>query len=158
MRQDGRRFYSYFIAILFILGVVLVCNVLLQKDKEDYSRAEFLKDMEAGRVTAVEIQLNSETPTGALFIDLKNGDKKTLYVADIIEMEEIVRSYDFDPMVLSPAENSLARLLPKFIIFAFPALAFMFWALIIIKRKTPTTITISMGTNVVRNQLSRTTS
>ena len=48
MRQDGRRFYSYFIAILFILGVVLVCNVLLQKDKEDYSRAEFLKDMEAG--------------------------------------------------------------------------------------------------------------
>ena len=73
MRQDGRRFYSYFIAILFILGVVLVCNVLLQKDKEDYSRAEFLKDMEAGRVTAVEIQLNSETPTGALFIDLKNG-------------------------------------------------------------------------------------
>ena len=87
MRQDGRRFYSYFIAILFILGIVLVCNVLLQKDKEDYSRAEFLKDMEAGRVTAVEIQLNSETPTGALFIDLKNGDKKTLYVADIIEME-----------------------------------------------------------------------
>ncbi len=127
MRQDGRRFYSYFIAILFILGVVLVCNVLLQKDKEDYSRAEFLKDMEAGRVTAVEIQLNSETPTGALFIDLKNGDKKTLYVADIIEMEEIVRSYDFDPMVHDVVRESwfLTTLVPMLIVIVVGVFLFM---------------------------------
>ncbi len=51
---------------------------------------------------------------------------------------------------------SVALDLPKFIIFALPL--FAFWALTIINKNPPTASTISMGTRVVKNQLSLGTS
>ena len=118
MRQEGRKFFSYFVLILGILTVVFFVSILRQKVEEDYSKAEFIADMEAGNVTNVEIQLNSETPTGALYINLKNGEDKTLYVSDIVEMEEIVRSYGFDPMVHDVRRDSwfLTTLVPMLIV------------------------------------------
>ncbi len=127
MRQEGRKFFSYFIFILGLLTVVFLFGILRQKVEEDYSKAEFLADMEAGKVTDVEIQLNSETPTGALYIDLKNGDNKTLYVSDIVEMEEIVRSYGFDPMVHDVRRDSwfLTTLVPMLIVIVVGFFLFM---------------------------------
>ena len=95
--------------------------------EEDYSKAEFIADMEAGNVTNVEIQLNSETPTGALYINLKNGDDKTLYVSDIVEMEEIVRSYGFDPMVHDVRRDSwfLTTLVPMLVVIVVGLFLFM---------------------------------
>ena len=95
--------------------------------EEDYSKAEFIADMEAGNVTNVEIQLNSETPTGALYINLKNGEDKTLYVSDIVEMEEIVRSYGFDPMVHDVRRDSwfLTTLVPMLIVIVVGFFLFM---------------------------------
>ena len=127
MRQEGRKFFSYFVFILGLLTVVFLFGILRQKVEEDYSKAEFLADMEAGKVTDVEIQLNSETPTGALYIDLKNGDNKTLYVSDIVEMEEIVRSYGFDPMVHDVRRDSwfLTTLVPMLIVIVVGFFLFM---------------------------------
>jgi len=127
LRQEGRKFFSYFIFILGLLTVVFLFGILRQKVEEDYSKAEFLADMEAGKVTDVEIQLNSETPTGALYIDLKNGDNKTLYVSDIVEMEEIVRSYGFDPMVHDVRRDSwfLTTLVPMLIVIVVGFFLFM---------------------------------
>ena len=85
--------------MLFALVVIFVSSIVNQKIEENYTKGQFISDMEAGNVVSVEIQLNSETPTGALGIELKSGEGKTLYVTDIKEMEELVRSYGFDPMV-----------------------------------------------------------
>ena len=127
MKQEGRKFFSYFIFILGLLTVVFLFGILRQKVEEDYSKAEFIADMEAGNVTNVEIQLNSETPTGALYINLKNGDDKTLYVSDIVEMEEIVRSYGFDPMVHDVRRDSwfLTTLVPMLIVIVVGFFLFM---------------------------------
>lgn len=127
MRQEGRKFFSYFVLILGILTVVFFVSILRQKVEEDYSKAEFIADMEAGNVTNVEIQLNSETPTGALYINLKNGEDKTLYVSDIVEMEEIVRSYGFDPMVHDVRRDSwfLTTLVPMLIVIVVGFFLFM---------------------------------
>lgn len=127
MRQEGRKFFSYFVLILGILTVVFFVSILRQKVEEDYSKAEFIADMEAGNVTNVEIQLNSETPTGALNINLKNGEDKTLYVSDIVEMEEIVRSYGFDPMVHDVRRDSwfLTTLVPMLIVIVVGFFLFM---------------------------------
>lgn len=127
MKQEGRRFYSFFFWILCALALVFVFNVMRRKDMEDYSKAEFIADMEAGRVAAVNIQLNSETPTGALHIGLKGGDEKTLYVSDIIEMEETVRGYGFDPMVYDVERENwlLTTLLPMLIVIVVGVFLFM---------------------------------
>lgn len=118
MRREGRGFYSFFIFIMFMMSIVLVFSIVNQKIEEDYTKGEFLAALENGRVTGVEIQLNSETPTGAISIELKSGESKTLYVTDVVEMEKIVRSYGFDPMVKDVHRQSwvLTTLVPMLII------------------------------------------
>lgn len=118
MRREGRGFYSFFIFIMFMMSIVLVFSIVSQKMEEDYTKGEFLAALEGGRVTKVEIQLNSETPTGAVNIELKSGESKTLYVTDVVEMEELVRSYGFDPMVYDVHRQSwvLTTLVPMLII------------------------------------------
>ena len=118
MKQEGRRIYSFFLTIFFLLAIVMIYNALNQKSQENYTKAAFIADMEAGNVSKVNIQLNSETPTGRLSIELKNGETKTLYVSDVIETEEMVRSYGFDPMVHDVVRESwfLTTLVPMVIV------------------------------------------
>lgn len=127
MRREGRGFYSFFVFILFMLSIVLVFNIVTQKIEEDYTKGEFFTDLEAGNVTGVQIQLNSETPTGALDIALKSGENKTLYVTDVIEMEEVIRSYGFDPMVSDVPRQSwvLTTLVPMLIVIVVGIFLFM---------------------------------
>ena len=127
MRREGKGFYSFFVFILFILSIVLVFNIVNRKMEEDYTKGEFFTDLEAGNVIDVEIRLNSETPTGTLGIELKSGESKTLYVTDIIEMEEIVRSYGFDPMVIDVPRQSwvLTTLVPMLIVIVVGVFLFM---------------------------------
>ena len=113
--------------MLFALVVVFVSGIVNQKIEENYTKGQFITDIEAGNVVSVEIQLNSETPTGALDIELKNGESKTLYVTDIIEMEELVRSYGFDPMVYDVHREGwvLNTLIPMLIVIVVGVFLFM---------------------------------
>lgn len=127
MKQEGRRIYSVFVFMLFALVVVLISGIVNRKLEEDYTRGEFVADMEAGNVTGVAIQLNGETPTGALEIELKSGESKTLYVTDIVAMEKLVQSYGFDPMVYDVQRESWAlnTLVPMLIVIVVGVFLFM---------------------------------
>ena len=113
--------------MLFALVVIFVSSIVNQKIEENYTKGQFISDMEAGNVVSVEIQLNSETPTGALGIELKSGEDKTLYVTDIKEMEELVRSYGFDPMVYDVHREGwvLNTLIPMLIVIVVGVFLFM---------------------------------
>ena len=63
MKQSGRGFHSYFVFILLLLMVVAVLSTL-KSSEQNYSRQEFITDMDSGRVMEVEVNPNSETPTG----------------------------------------------------------------------------------------------
>ena len=65
---------------------------------ENYTREQFINDIEDGLVLDVTIQPNPETPTGYLNVDRRTGDKK-LYVTDVAEAEKLVREYGFDPQI-----------------------------------------------------------
>ena len=127
MKQEGKKIYSVVVFMLFALVVVFVSGIVNQKIEENYTKGQFITDIEAGNVVSVEIQLNSETPTGALDIELKNGESKTLYVTDIIEMEELVRSYGFDPMVYDVHREGwvLNTLIPMLIVIVVGVFLFM---------------------------------
>lgn len=71
-----------------------------------YTRGEFVKQMENNEVAVVNICPGKETPTGSLEITLKSGEERILYVTDVTEMEELVRSYGLDPRVESVPEES----------------------------------------------------
>lgn len=126
MKQNGRGFHSYFIFILLLLMVVAVLSTL-RSSEQDYSRAEFIADMEGGKVTEVEVNPNSETPTGYLRVVLNDGTLKRLYVTDIMEAEQLVREYGFDPLVKDVPRESwvLTTLVPLIVVLAVGVFMFM---------------------------------
>lgn len=126
MKQNGRGFHSYFIFILLLLMAVAVLSTL-KSNEQDYSRAEFIADMENKRVTEVEVNPNSETPTGYLRVVLNDGTLKRLYVTDIVEAEQLAREYGFDPPVKDVPRESwlLTTLVPLIVVLAVGVFMFM---------------------------------
>ena len=86
-----------------------------------------IRDLEAERVVAIELTPNGETPTGAVDIRLSDGASKRLYVTNIMETEELIRSYGLDPMVRDvPREGwFLTTLLPMLIVLGVGAFLFL---------------------------------
>ncbi len=127
MRQD-RRFNSYLLFTLILMGLVFIAVAMgMKRETEDYTRDEFIADMEAERVISVEITPNRETPTGYVEIELRDGTEKRLYVTDIREMEETVRGYGFDPVVSDVPRESwiMTTLVPMLIVLAVGIFLFM---------------------------------
>ncbi len=128
MKQNGRGFTSYFIFIMVLLMIVgMVSWVSGQSRKEDYTRAELIADMTAGKILEVRLTPNQETPTGFLEIELNNGLQKKLYVTDITEAEELVRSYGLEPTITDVPRESwfLTTLVPILILVAVGVFLFL---------------------------------
>ena len=98
MKQNGKTINSYFIFIILLLLVIFGLN-LLNNRTDEYTKAEFIADLDAGNVSEVVVQPNGEAPTGYLEIQMKNGVSHKLYATDITELETLVREYGFDPVV-----------------------------------------------------------
>ena len=125
MRQN-RGFSSFYVFIVLLFMVIFVLVTFGGADK-DYTREEFVADLEAGRVVEVVVNPNSEVPTGYLRVELKNGADMKLFVTDIMEAEELVRSYGFDPLVKDvPREGwVLNTLVPMLIVLVVGVFLFM---------------------------------
>ena len=126
MRQNNRGYNSYILFIMLLLLGVAVLTSLGGSDDE-YTREQFIADMEAKRVQEVVVRPNSEVPTGYLDVELTGGIDKKLYVTDIVEAEQLVRSYSFDPVVKDvPREGwVLTTLVPMLIVLAVGIFLFM---------------------------------
>ena len=98
------------------------------KEKGDqYTKGEFVSQLEEGQVTAVEIQPNSQVPTGTLTITLAGGTIRTLHVSDVVEIENLLEQYNIDPMVDDvPQENwFLSYMLPILLVVIFCVFMFV---------------------------------
>ena len=126
MKQNGRTINSYFIFIILLVMVIVGLNLLSSRE-EEYTRAEFIADLDAGNVSEIVIQPNGEAPTGYLEIQLKNGLNHKLYATDITELETLVREYGFDPVVNDIERENwfLTYMLPMLVVLAVGIFLFM---------------------------------
>ena len=126
MKQNGRTINSYFIFIILLVMVIVGLNLLSNRE-EDYTRAEFIADLESGNVSEIVIQPNGEAPTGYLEIQMKNGLNHKLYATDITELETLVREYGFDPVVNDIERENwfLTYMLPMLVVLAVGVFVFM---------------------------------
>ena len=126
MKQNGRTINSYFIFIILLVMVIVGLNLLSNRE-EDYTRAEFIADLDAGNVSEIVIQPNAEAPTGYLEIQMKNGLNHKLYATDITELETLVREYGFDPVVNDIERENwfLTYMLPMLAVLAVGVFLFM---------------------------------
>ncbi len=107
--------------------MVIVGLNLLSSREEEYTRAEFIADLDAGNVSEIVIQPNGEAPTGYLEIQMKNGLNHKLYATDITELETLVREYGFDPVVNDIERENwfLTYMLPMLAVLAVGVFLFM---------------------------------
>ena len=107
--------------------MVIVGLNLLSSRGEEYTRAEFIADLDAGNVSEIVIQPNGEAPTGYLEIQMKNGLNHKLYATDITELETLVREYGFDPVVNDIERENwfLTYMLPMLVVLAVGVFVFM---------------------------------
>ena len=126
MKQNGRTINSYFIFIILLVMVIVGLNLLSNRE-EEYTRAEFIADLDAGNVSEIVIQPNGEAPTGYLEIQMKNGLDHKLYATDITELETLVREYGFDPVVNDIERENwfLTYMLPMLVVLAVGVFLFM---------------------------------
>ncbi len=126
MKQNGKSINSYFMFIILLVLVIIGLNLLSSRE-EEYTRAEFIADLDAGNVAEITVQPNGEAPTGYLEIQMKNGVNHKLYATDISELETLVREYGFDPMVNDIKRESwfLTYMLPLLIVLAAGIFLFM---------------------------------
>ena len=126
MKQNGRTINSYLIFIILLVMVIVGLNLLSNRE-EDYTRAEFIADLDAGNVSEIVIQPNGEAPTGYLEIQMKNGLNHKLYATDITELETLVREYGFDPVVNDIERENwfLTYMLPMLAVLAVGVFLFM---------------------------------
>ena len=126
MKQNGKTINSYFRFIILLLLVIFGLN-LLNNRTDEYTKAEFIADLDAGNVSEVVVQPNGEAPTGYLEIQMKNGVSHKLYATDITELETLVREYGFDPVVNDIERENwfLTYMLPMLVVLAVGIFLFM---------------------------------
>ncbi len=126
MKQNGKTINSYFIFIILLIMVIFGLN-LLNNRTDEYTKAEFIADLDAGNVSEVVVQPNGEAPTGYLEIQMKNGASHKLYATDITELETLVREYGFDPVVNDIERENwfLTYMLPMLVVLAVGIFLFM---------------------------------
>ena len=103
--MKNRGFNLYFVLILGLLLLVIWTSMLDVRQSE-YTKGELIESLEADEVVSASIQPNRETPTGEVEVVLSDGQRKTLYVTDVTEMEELISSYDIDPKVEKVREEN----------------------------------------------------
>ena len=129
MNTNNRSNYRGFgIYGMLILLVILIWFWLSGSSAtSSYTKAQFMKDIEAGNVTAVTVVQNREIPTGSLKVTLKNGSQSVLYTSDVNELQLAMEDAGYVNYTVSevPAESWIMTLLPYLLIFGALFILFM---------------------------------
>ncbi|MBQ3512487.1 MAG: ATP-dependent zinc metalloprotease FtsH [Lachnospiraceae bacterium] len=126
MGKGAKGLNLYFVIILILLLVTVWVSTIQEKG-DSYTRGELVKQLEAGDVVNVEIHPNAQVPTGSVDVYLKGGHVKTLYVSDVVEIQNLLAGYNIDPVVEDvPQENwFLTDMLPILLIIIFGVFMFV---------------------------------
>jgi len=135
LRKDKKSgFNSYFFVILLLLLAVWSISLFNDREAENYSRTQLVKDIESGNISSLTIYPNREAPTGYLDVRMKNGTVKKLYATDITELESLIRGYNIDPKIENVERESwvLTTLVP--LVLCLGAGLILFMMIIYLKR------------------------
>ena len=127
-RSKNNGFSGFGMYALLILAVILVWYALSGQTKQtSITEAEFEAALQAENVSAVKITQNKEVPTGSVTVLLKDKTQKIMYVSDVNEIQELMKSYNFGNYYCAdvPEESWLMQLLPYLLIFGAFFILFM---------------------------------
>ena len=127
-KSKNNGFSGFGMYALLILAVILIWYAVTGQNKPTtITEAGFEAALEAEDVDAVKITQNKEVPTGNVIIQLKDKTQKIMYVSDVNEIQELMKTYNFDNYYCEdvPEESWLMKLLPYLLIFGAMFILFM---------------------------------
>jgi cell division protease FtsH len=93
-KYRGVNWGSILLFVLIIGGILWMANKV-QMHQQEISYATFVKEVEAGNVTAADIRQNSAVPTGRVTLSLKDDSSvRSLNVSDVGKVEEFLQEND----------------------------------------------------------------
>ena len=125
-KYRGVNWGSILLFILIIGGILWMANTV-QMHQQEISYSTFVKEVEAGNVTAADIRQNSAVPTGRVTLSLKDDSSvRSLNVSDVGKVEEFLQENDVkysledvpkESIILSAVLPSLITLCGIFLLF-----------------------------------------
>lgn len=116
--MKGYGFYLIILAIIFL--TVFLSDSFEINNQNAYNRARFIQDVEAGRVSYVDIHPNQEVYTGEIRVRFKEQEQRESFdVSDVREIEEILNEaeVEFTTHKISKPNWFLSTVLPYILIF-----------------------------------------
>ncbi len=103
--KSNKNFNLYFFLILGLL--MLAAWIGTQNTREsEFTRGDLVASLTKSEVVKVYIQPYQQTPTGEIKVDLKDGQRKIMYVTDVQEIEQLLLEHNIDPEVMKvPGDN-----------------------------------------------------
>ena len=125
-KYRGVNWGSILLFILIIGGILWMANKV-QMHQQEISYSTFVKEVEAGNVTAADIRQNSAVPTGRVTLSLKDDSSvRSLNVSDVGKVEEFLQEHDVkysledvpkESIIMSAVLPSLITLCGIFLLF-----------------------------------------
>lgn len=125
-KYRGVNWGSILLFILIIGGILWMANKV-QMHQQEISYSTFVKEVEAGNVTAADIRQNSAVPTGRMTLSLKDDSSvRSLNVSDVGKVEEFLQENDVkysledvpkESIIMSAVLPSLITLCGIFLLF-----------------------------------------
>lgn len=125
-KYRGVNWGSILLFILIIGGILWMANKV-QMHQQEISYSTFVKEVEAGNVTAADIRQNSTVPTGRVTLSLKDDSSvRSLNVSDVGKVEEFLQENDVkysledvpkESIIMSAVLPSLITLCGIFLLF-----------------------------------------
>ena len=112
--MNKNRHYNVYFGVVILL-LIFVAFLEFSKDRLGassgaYTEGQLVQDLQENQVAGAVIMPNSETPTGAARITLKNGTEEILYATDVTQIESLLRQNKIDPEVRDiPGDNWLVN-------------------------------------------------
>lgn len=94
----------YVIAAIVIFAVVYMMTQYTGNNG-NYTYGDFMQDLKDDKVEQVTIRQNKEIPTGRLVAELKNGDKKSIYVENISTVTEDLQKAGMDDYIMNDVDR-----------------------------------------------------
>ncbi len=101
MNQDNKQtkgMGSYLLLLMVILCGLLLFSTFMT-NKEMFTEENMKTALESGEIIRVEITPQQTTPTGIVTLHWATGRHMDVYVTDVKDAEEIIKSYDIYPVV-----------------------------------------------------------
>lgn len=125
-KYRGVNWGSILLFVLIIGGILWMANKV-QMHQQEISYSAFVKEVEAGNVTAADIRQNSAVPTGRVTLSLKDDSSvRSLNVSDVGKVEEFLQENDVkysledvpkESIIMSAVLPSLITLCGIFLLF-----------------------------------------